>query len=107
MTGDGPLSQSAAKFSKPDAGRIDAFSRELEAIADVLRQLVLRAPPNIVEGFGINSVREAFNAFGTGNVLRRLTLEQQRSLLDLFTQSAGEILDQRFETGPRQGAVRL
>ena len=86
-----------AKFSKRDAGRIDAFSRELEAIADVLRQLVLRAPPNIVEGFGIDSVREALNALGTANVLRRLTLEQQRSLLDLFTQSAGEMLDQRFE----------
>ena len=86
-----------AKLSKRDAGRIDAFSRELEAIADVLRQLVLRAPPNIVEGFGIDSVRETFNAFGTANVLRRLTLEQQRSLLDLFTQSAGEMLDQRFE----------
>ena len=97
LTGEGPLSQSVAKFSKRDAGRIDAFSRELEAIADVLRQLVLRAPPNIVAGFGIDSVRETFNAFGTANVLRRLTLEQQRSLLDLFTQSAGEMLDQRFE----------
>ena len=63
----------------------------------MLRQLVLRAPPNIVAGFGIDSVRETFNAFGTANVLRRLTLEQQRSLLDLFTQSAGEMLDQRFE----------
>jgi phytoene dehydrogenase-like protein len=97
LTGEGPLSRSVAKLSKRDAGRIDAFSRELEAIADVLRQLVLRAPPNIVEGFGIDSVRETFNAFGTANVLRRLTLEQQRSLLDLFTQSAGEMLDQRFE----------
>ena len=97
LTGEGPLSQSVAKFSKRDAGRIDAFSRELEAIADVLRQLVLQAPPNVVEGFGIGSVREAFNALGTAKVLRGLTLEQQRSLLDLFTQSAGEMLDQRFE----------
>ena len=86
-----------AKFSKRDAGRIDAFSRELEAIADVLRQLVLQAPPNVVEGFGIGSIREAFNALGTANVLRGLTLEQQRSLLDLFTLSAGEMLDQRFD----------
>ena len=107
LTGEGPLSQSVAKLSKRDAGRIDAFSRELEAIADVLRQLVLRAPPNIVEGFGIDSVRETFNAFGTANVLRRLTLEQQRSLLDLFTQSAGEMLDQRFEIDLVKALYRL
>ena len=41
-------------------------------------------------------MRETFNAFGTADVLRRLTLDR-RSLLDLFTQSAGELLDQRFE----------
>src|SRR3954464_14188293 len=98
LTGEGRTLQSVAKLSERDAGRIDAFSRELEAIADVLRQFVLRAPPNIVEGFGAGAIREAFNAFGTANILRRLTLEQQRSLLDLFTRSAGEMLDQRFES---------
>ena len=86
-----------AKLSARDAGAIDAFSRELEAIADVLRQFVLRAPPNIVEGFGIGAIREAFNAMGTAGILRKLSLEQQRNLLDLFTRSAGEMLDERFE----------
>ena len=86
-----------AKLSERDAATIDAFSRELEAIADVLRQFVLRAPPNIVEGFGIGAIREAFNAMGTAGILRKLSLEQQRNLLDLFTRSAGEMLDERFE----------
>ena len=67
-------------------------------IADVLRAFVLRAPPNLVEGFGAGAIREAFNAAGTANILRRLTLEQQRSLLDLFTRSAGEMLDDFFES---------
>ena len=98
LTGEGRTRQSVAKLSERDAGRIDAFSRELEAIADVLRQFVLRAPPNVVEGFGVGSVREALNALGSANILRRLTLEQQRSLLDLFTRSAGEMLDERFES---------
>src|ERR1700694_2089866 len=97
LTGEGRTHQSVARLSERDASRIDAFARELEAIADVLRQFVLRAPPNIVEGFGANAIREAFNALGTANILRRLTLEQQRSLLDLFTRSAGEMLDDRFE----------
>ena len=30
--------------------------------------------------------------------MRKLSLEQQRSLLDLFTRSAGEMLDERFES---------
>ena len=90
--------QSVAKLSARDAGRIDAFTRELEAIADVLREFVLRAPPNLVEGFGVGAIREAFNALGTANILRRLSLEQQRSLLDLFTRSAGEMLDDAFES---------
>jgi len=98
LTGEGRTTQSIAKLSQRDAGRIDAFSRELEAIADVLRAFVLRAPPNIVQGLGVGAIREAFNALGTGNLLRRLTLEQQRSLLDLFTRSAGEMLDEMFES---------
>src|SRR5882672_11498311 len=97
LTGEGRTRESVARLSQHDAGVIDAFSRELEAIADVLRQFVLRAPPNIVEGFGIGAIREAFNAVGTASILRKLTLDQQRSLLDLFTRSAGEMLDERFE----------
>jgi phytoene dehydrogenase-like protein len=97
LTGEGRTRQSVAQLSQHDAGAIDAFSRELEAIADVLRQFVLRAPPNIVEGFGIGTIREAFNAMGTASILRKLSLDQQRSLLDLFTRSAGEMLDERFE----------
>src|SRR6185312_1312631 len=54
--------------------------------------------PNLVEGFGARSIGEAINALGTANVLRGLTLEQQRTLLDLFTRSAGEMLDDIFES---------
>lgn len=97
LTGEGRTQPSLAKLSERDASRIDSFSRELEAIADVLRQFVLRAPPNLVEGFGVGAIGEAFNALGSANILRKLTLEQQRSLLDLFTRSAGEMLDERFE----------
>jgi phytoene dehydrogenase-like protein len=97
LTGEGRTLASVAKLSAHDAGRIEAFSRELEAIADVLRQLVLRAPPNIVGSFGTGAIRETFNALGTANILRELSLERSRDLLDLFTRSAGEMLDQRFE----------
>jgi phytoene dehydrogenase-like protein len=98
LTGEGRTHASVAKLSPRDAGRIDAFTRELEVIADVLREFVLRAPPNIIEGFSLGAIRQAFNALGSANILRRLGLEQQRSLLDLFTRSAGEMLDDRFES---------
>jgi phytoene dehydrogenase-like protein len=98
LTGEGRTTESVAKLSAHDAEELGIFSRQLEAIADVLRQFVLRAPPNIVEGFGANALREAFNALGSANLLRKLSLEQQRDLLDLFTRSAGEMLDERFET---------
>jgi phytoene dehydrogenase-like protein len=97
LTGEGRTRASVEKLSARDAVTIDAFSRELEAIADVLRQFVLRAPPNLVGSFGVGAVREAINAMGTAGILRKLSLEQQRSLLDLFTRSAGEMLDERFE----------
>lgn len=98
LTGEGRTHQSVAKLSERDALRIDDFNRELETIADVLRAFVLRAPPDLVEGFGVRAMREAFNALGTANILRSLSLENQRVLLDLFTRSAGDMLEDRFET---------
>ena len=97
LTGEGRTHASVARLSGRDAAAIESFSRELEAIADVLRQFVLRAPPNLVDAFGAGAIREAFNALGTANVLRQLSLEEKRALLDLFTRSAGEMLDERFE----------
>jgi phytoene dehydrogenase-like protein len=97
LTGEGRTKAAVAKLNAHDAEALDGFSRQLETIADVLREFVLRAPPNLVEGFGAGAVREAFNALGTANILRSLSLEQQRDLLDLFTRSAGEMLDERFE----------
>src|SRR5262249_48123073 len=61
------------------------------------RQFVLRAPPNLLDRFGTGAIRESFNALQSAGILRKLTMEQSRSLLDLFTRSAGEMLDERFE----------
>ena len=98
LTGEGRTQASVARLSRRDADAIGPFSARLEAIADVLRSLVLRAPPNLVPQFGLAAIREVVNALGTANTLRALSLEQQRNLLDLFTRSAGEMLDDIFET---------
>ena len=98
ITGEGRTKESLAKLSPRDAEKLDGFNRKLEEIADVLRAFVLRAPPNLVESFGVGAIREGFNALGSANILRQLSLEQQRMLLDLFTRSAGEMLDEVFES---------
>src|SRR5579871_206876 len=85
LTGEGRTRASLAKLSPRDAAELDGFNRRLEEIADVLRAFVLRAPPNLVETFGTAAIRESFNALTTANILRQLSLEQQRMLLDLFT----------------------
>ncbi len=100
LTGEGRTKAEIAKFSAKDAERYDAFGAELDAIADVLRDLVLRAPPNLVQGFSLNSLREFLNLAGLGNRLRSLGIERQRALLDLMAKSAGDYLDGWFESDP-------
>src|SRR5262249_2200994 len=55
LTGEGRTKAAVARLSAHDAEALDGFSRQLETIADVLRQFVLRAPPNLVEGFGVGA----------------------------------------------------
>jgi phytoene dehydrogenase-like protein len=98
LTGEGRTQRSIAQLSNADVESYVEFTAGLERIADVLRALVLRAPPNLTEGVSFNSLREGLAAMRTANVLRPLPLEQQRSLLDLFTRSAGEMLDEQFES---------
>src|SRR6185312_6690021 len=90
-----------AKFSARDAERFDAYEARLERLTDVLRALALRAPPNLATGQGLGaSLGALFDAARVGNRLRSLTLEGQRDLLELFTRSAGDLLDQWFESDP-------
>ena len=90
-----------AKFSARDADRLDAYERRLERLTDVLRALALRAPPNLATGQGLAAKLGALlDTAKVGNRLRSLGLEGQRDLLELFTRSAGDVLDQWFESDP-------
>jgi phytoene dehydrogenase-like protein len=97
LAGDGRMPRELAKFSARDAERYVAFSREIDAIADVLRRLVLRPPPNLVEGFAKRGLGEVRRALGVASALRRLSMEEMRALLDLFIKSAADYLDGWFE----------
>ena len=100
LTGDGRTKAEIAKFSPKDAECYDRYSARLTVVADTLRELALRAPPNVVKGFGWRGLRELARAASLGNRLRGLDLEAQRLLLDLFTKSAAEFLSEWFESEP-------
>jgi len=99
-TGGGRTASEVAKFSAKDAARLDEYSAQLDLIADVLRELVLQTPPNTVEGNPLSAISELIRAGTLANRIRKLGLEGQRSLLDLFTNSAGNYLDGWFESDP-------
>jgi phytoene dehydrogenase-like protein len=97
LAAEGQTERNIAKFSAADAARYDAFGRELDANADLLRELVLQAPPNLTRGFNLKSLGEILKAGRLGNRLRGLSTENLRILLDLFTKSAADYLDGWFE----------
>lgn len=97
--GAGRTEEEVARFSSRDAEALPRYNAALEAIADVLRAVVLETPPNVAGG-----LPELFKALKLGNRLRGLDLVQQRDLLDLFTKSAGDYLDAWFESEPIKAA---
>lgn len=100
LTGEGWTKGEIAKFSSADAERYDDYCTRLAAVADVLRELARRAPPNVVKGFGLRGLRELGRAARLGNDLRKLDLESQQLLLDLLTEPAAEFLSEWFESEP-------
>lgn len=99
-TGAGKTAAEVAKFSAKDAAKLDDYAEQLDLVADVLRELVLQTPPNIVEGNPLSAIPELIRAGALANRLRKMGLSGQRALLDLFTNSAGDYLDGWFESDP-------
>jgi phytoene dehydrogenase-like protein len=98
--GAGRTRAEVAKFSERDAERLDAYWAALDAVGDVLRDVVLETPPNIVRGNLLAALPELIKGGRLGWRINRLSIEQQRSLLDLFAMSAGDYLDGWFESAP-------
>jgi phytoene dehydrogenase-like protein len=95
----GRTTAEVAKFSARDAERLDAYEARLELIADVLRALALETPPNVATGQGlIANLSALFDTARVANRLRSLGLEGQRDCVEIFTRSAGDFLDQWFDS---------
>ncbi len=89
-----------AKWSRRDAERMENFHARLDRIVDLLRDILLKTPANVGGG-----ARDLFSALGLANQARKLGLQGQGDLLDLFGKSAGDILDTWFETDVLKGLL--
>ncbi|EJU12341.1 FAD dependent oxidoreductase [Sphingomonas sp. LH128] len=81
------------RFSAHDADVLPAYYDALEGVAEVLRDLALRTPPEAGGGW-----RALVDAALQGRKLAGLSMEAQRDVLDLFTKSARSLLDGWFES---------
>ncbi|MDV3455509.1 NAD(P)/FAD-dependent oxidoreductase [Sphingomonas sp. HF-S4] len=81
-----------ARFSARDAQALPAYEAALERVAQVLRDLALKTPPNAGGG-----LRALLAAAAQGRRLAGMSLEAQRDTLDLFVKSARDFLDGWFE----------
>lgn len=81
-----------ARFSQKDADAYPAYDAALERVAQVLRDLSLQTPPNV--GGGIHALAAAARQ---GWPMAKMDLAAQRDLLNIFTRSARDFLDEWFE----------
>lgn len=99
-TGGGKTHEEVAKFSRRDADRLDAYGEKLDQIAEVLRDVVLETPPNVVAGSWRSALPELLHAAQLGGRLSKLDIGMRQELLTLFACSAGDYLDGWFESDP-------
>ncbi|NNC37291.1 MAG: NAD(P)/FAD-dependent oxidoreductase [Acidimicrobiales bacterium] len=94
LSGRGGLTLSEiARHSKKDAEAYPRYEKALSDIVDCIRKFLLVAPPNAGGGLA-----DVLSLIRSANIMRKTSLATQRNLLDFFTKSAGEILEQYFES---------
>lgn len=89
-----------ARFSPRDAQALPAYYAMLERVSSVLMELLLATPPNADGG-----IAAWLDSWKVAKRFRALDLAGRRDLLDLFTKSAGDLLDRWFESEPLKAAL--
>jgi phytoene dehydrogenase-like protein len=92
--------RAVAAFSRADAERLPAYDAALRRAAALLREVALERPPNAGGG-----LPELITGGKFARRLLALPVEGKRVLVDLFTRSAAEFLDQWFENETVKGAM--
>ncbi len=99
----GDAHTAASLQSSPrDIERLAGYGAMLDGVVAVLRELMQRTPPNFDETL---SLADWLASYDVAKRLKRLDLRGRRDLLDLFTKSAGDLLDHWFESEPLKAAL--
>jgi len=88
-----------ARFSKRDAETFPKYEEALEQVAEVLRDMALKTPPNAGGG-----IRALLAAASQGKRLAGMSIEAQRDTMDLFVKSARDFLNSWYENPYIQAA---
>ncbi|TWI06103.1 phytoene dehydrogenase-like protein [Luteimonas cucumeris] len=91
-----------AKWSARDAQRLPEYYAMLDRVVVVLRELMTRTPPNVCDRFVL---ADWLASYDVAKRLKHLDMRGRRDLLDLFTKSAGELLDHWFESQPLKAVL--
>ncbi|MCD9027374.1 NAD(P)/FAD-dependent oxidoreductase [Luteimonas sp. BDR2-5] len=94
--------EEVARWSRRDAARLPDYTAMLDRVVAVLRALMHRTPPNVSDGFVL---ADWLNSWAVARELRALDMRGRRDLLELFTRSAGDLLDSWFESAPLKAAL--
>ena len=98
LTGEGRTEREIAKFSAEDAARYPAYQAEMGRVADVLRGLMLDAPPNLPSRGLRQAGREFVRLAAIGK--RLWQGDAAAGAFRLFRKSAGDMLDGWFDSDP-------
>ncbi|MEO0441069.1 MAG: NAD(P)/FAD-dependent oxidoreductase [Pseudomonadota bacterium] len=88
-----------ARFSEKDAARLPDYYAMLEGAAAMLRDMALKIPPGAGGG-----ALPLLDVIRQGRQFHKLSVLQQHQIIQLFTLSARELLDQWFESAPIKAA---
>ena len=89
-----------ARFSARDAERLGAYHERMDRLVDLVRSVLLQTPPDANGGLS-----DLLRGVALGRRVRKLGVEAQRDLVNLFGRSAGEMLDDWFECDALKGLL--
>ena len=92
--------QAVSAFSERDAESLPAYYAMIERAGEAIRALLMTTPP-AVDG-GVMGLLEMWKA---ARPFRALDVAGRRDVLELFTRSAGDVLDRWFESAPIKAAL--
>ena len=105
--GGGKTEREVAKFSERDASRLGAYAERLEAIADVLRDLVLETPPNVTAGGWLEALPQLLRTARSGKTARQARHGDAPRALGSVREIGGRLSRLLVRKRADQGCIRF